>query len=572
MIDQAFLITLVLSLTVNFLLIVNAIYLFLKNREKFMLILVLGIFLFILETLSIILQHHFPDITILSISQAFMSISSGVCLFLSILEFLNRSIDRKYAIIGFWVFLIVLVLEIIQIQPLIIEIVEFSYIAFNFFLCMVFLKKFFPTSYELGIMIVFLVSWALHSLLFPFREYLGITKNFFYLAEILINLGLGFAYLLMIDKKTFDDFAINSTKLWMVINSIPEGMMILDKTGKIGLINKKAEIMLGKRFKSAMNHKADKYYKLFSLETRQPVSRTIQDIIQATNYKPTEKKFILKSQNDQERIILEFMNKIEDTKGQDSGFLILFRDITKEEHTFHQTINDQKIHSLSWVYKNIAHDFRNILTTIIGNMSLFKISENITSEELEIVQDVEDATIRARRITDLYSNYSEVADPVKKPQKLLDLIDKAVNKTFESRSHLVHINKNSSIWEIYVDPNQISQVFEEILKNSKESLTPHATVDVTYENCIIPNNSEFGLAPDNYVKIIIHDTGEGISPEYISQVFDPFFTTKSKNHHQGLGLTYVYSIVKKHNGYVYCNSEKDKYTDVIIFLPAFFGL
>jgi two-component system, cell cycle sensor histidine kinase and response regulator CckA len=74
------------------------------------------------------------------------------------------------------------------------------------------------------------------------------------------------------------------------------------------------------------------------------------------------------------------------------------------------------------------------------------------------------------------------------------------------------------------------------------------------------------LDPGQYVKIAVADQGHGIQPENLNKIFDPYFTTKPKG--SGLGLAVVYSIIKRHNGYITVDSVINKGTTFTFYLPA----
>jgi two-component system, cell cycle sensor histidine kinase and response regulator CckA len=74
------------------------------------------------------------------------------------------------------------------------------------------------------------------------------------------------------------------------------------------------------------------------------------------------------------------------------------------------------------------------------------------------------------------------------------------------------------------------------------------------------------LAPGQYVKISISDTGVGIPERHIRKIFDPYFTTKQRGN--GLGLAICLSIVEKHGGHIEVESEEGKGTTFLVFLPA----
>ena len=74
------------------------------------------------------------------------------------------------------------------------------------------------------------------------------------------------------------------------------------------------------------------------------------------------------------------------------------------------------------------------------------------------------------------------------------------------------------------------------------------------------------LAAGEYVRVAISDEGMGIPHENLEHIFDPYFTTKKEG--SGLGLTTSYSIIKKHGGHIYVESEQGRGSAFIFFLPA----
>jgi CheY-like chemotaxis protein len=75
------------------------------------------------------------------------------------------------------------------------------------------------------------------------------------------------------------------------------------------------------------------------------------------------------------------------------------------------------------------------------------------------------------------------------------------------------------------------------------------------------------LAPGDYVRICVKDTGHGIAPEVIDRIFEPFFTTKPAGRGTGLGLALVHAVVKEHAGYIDVASELGRGTEFTIWLP-----
>jgi CheY-like chemotaxis protein len=90
-------------------------------------------------------------------------------------------------------------------------------------------------------------------------------------------------------------------------------------------------------------------------------------------------------------------------------------------------------------------------------------------------------------------------------------------------------------------------------------------VKVRVENQVVAHQNEMSIKGGRYVRISIEDHGAGIPDAYIHKIFDPYFTTKE--HGSGLGLATVYSIVRRHDGFVGVESKENEGTSFFVYLP-----
>ena len=81
-------------------------------------------------------------------------------------------------------------------------------------------------------------------------------------------------------------------------------------------------------------------------------------------------------------------------------------------------------------------------------------------------------------------------------------------------------------------------------------------------------NIPIGIHPGHHVLLTISDTGVGIDSDTLTHIFEPFYTTKKPGNGTGIGLAMVYGIVKNHNGYILCQSEKDQGSTFQIYFPV----
>jgi signal transduction histidine kinase len=127
---------------------------------------------------------------------------------------------------------------------------------------------------------------------------------------------------------------------------------------------------------------------------------------------------------------------------------------------------------------------------------------------------------------------------------------------------------------VTADASQIGQVIVNLLSNALEAGDGKSRIRVSTANVMIdepwarlhPVESVCDLKPGRYVKLVVEDTGGGMSAEVLARVFEPFFTTKFQG--RGMGMAAVYGIVQNHGGHIVIKSEAGHGTVVTVYLPA----
>jgi signal transduction histidine kinase len=117
--------------------------------------------------------------------------------------------------------------------------------------------------------------------------------------------------------------------------------------------------------------------------------------------------------------------------------------------------------------------------------------------------------------------------------------------------------------KIKVDKNQMYQVFLNLFLNAIQAMPNGGDLKIEVNPTV--SYSQDGPS-QNFIKVVISDTGKGIPPNIIHRIFDPFFTTRPKG--IGLGLSITYQIIKKHGGTIKVESKLEKGTSFIINLPV----
>jgi signal transduction histidine kinase len=261
---------------------------------------------------------------------------------------------------------------------------------------------------------------------------------------------------------------------------------------------------------------------------------------------------------------------LRDSRGYLFGAMETLEDITEQKIAQDEILQRTKLESLGTFAGGVAKDFDSLLTAILRNVFLAKIS---ASEEDKIVEDglavAERAGLQAKALAHRLTTFAQGGYPVRKVENIGPILREAAEKIFKDSDIVCNVSIAEDLWPCEVDVAQIRQVAENILINAKEAMPNGGMVELTAENTTIGTIIR-SLGQGNYVRIIIKDQGIGIPRKNLSRIFDPYFTTKKTKEHGGIGLGLAISdsIIKNHNGLISVESVVNSGTTFSIYLAA----
>jgi PAS domain S-box-containing protein len=263
---------------------------------------------------------------------------------------------------------------------------------------------------------------------------------------------------------------------------------------------------------------------------------------------------------------------------QRSGAIVFLRDITerkreeREKRALEQQLRQaQKMEAMGRLAGGIAHDFNNLLMVIQSYTEMLQ--DSLPADD-NLRKDTEQVLKAARRATSLTGQMlafsrKQIINPV-----LLDLnavigetaamLKRLIGEDIEIRLHL------AGSWPVEADSDQIVQVLMNLCVNSRDAMPEGGALSIATENVTIEQGRIAAcpyVAPGEYVKLSVTDTGMGIGKQAQEQIFEPFFTTKEVGKGTGLGLAMVYGIVKQNGGYIWVESEPGHGACFTICLP-----
>ncbi len=259
-------------------------------------------------------------------------------------------------------------------------------------------------------------------------------------------------------------------------------------------------------------------------------------------------------------------SSLHDAKGESNSFMAVMTDITERKKMEEEILKVDRLESLGILAGGIAHDFNNILTAILGNINLMKMSVDPNDKIYNRLAQAEKASLRATDLTQQLLTFSKGGMPVKKTASIVEIIRESAGFALRGSNVKCQCEIPDTLWQVEVDEGQISQAINNLVINSDQAMPDGGTILICAENVMIGEEAGVPLREGKYVKISVKDQGPGISEEQIRKIFDPFFTTKQKGN--GLGLAIVYSVIKKHGGYITVESTLGVGTAFTFYIPA----
>jgi PAS domain S-box-containing protein len=238
----------------------------------------------------------------------------------------------------------------------------------------------------------------------------------------------------------------------------------------------------------------------------------------------------------------------------------VIRDITELHRARQEKLKTEKLESLGVLAGGIAHDFNNILSVILGNISLSRIQMHDPDKVAQRLEDAENATVRAKDLTQQLLTFSRGGDPVKKVVNLSSLLREAAGFAIHDSVVTCEFYLADDLWPVEADDGQLSQVIHNLMINAIQAMPNGGTITIAARNI------ETRAEKNRFVKISVTDTGTGIPDDLLQKIFDPYFTTKQQG--SGLGLASCFSIIRKHAGKIRVESTMGKGTTFHISLPA----
>ncbi len=261
----------------------------------------------------------------------------------------------------------------------------------------------------------------------------------------------------------------------------------------------------------------------------------------------------------------------DEEKGEPSGVVATFNDITEARRLQTMQVRAQRLESLGTLAGGLAHDLNNVLAPI--RLGLGFLSDRLRDESSRSMLEVMEASLdRGASLVGQILTYVRGSrgdrTPVEVRPVMLE-VERLVRRSFPANVEL-RLEMAEELPPILADATQIHQAILNLCVNARDAMPQGGVLTLSAQNVELSDETS-GESPltGSFVCIGVRDTGPGIPPAVRERVFDPFFTTKSAG--TGLGLAIVQSIVKGHGGLVRLENAPDEGAFFQLYLPVAAG-
>lgn len=362
--------------------------------------------------------------------------------------------------------------------------------------------------------------------------------------------------------------------LKIILNSIGDGVIVVNNEGLITIMNPVAEDLTGYKLLECQNKHLSEIICIKNYETNECIDNILEKIIHEKYTGTYNSYLILKTKSGEERIISQNGTPLFDKEKRYIGSVIVLRDITEKQRLEEQLNQSQKLESVGQLAGGIAHDFNNMLAAILGSAELLETHLRDNNELVQYVDIIVKASEKASELTRKLLAFSRKGKKKNETFDMHECIKSAIMMLGRSidRKITIETNLNATATTVMGDMVLFENVILNIGINSRDAMPEGGIISIATSNIYYDEEfcklSPFDIKPGEYIKIKVNDTGCGIPKQIIKKVFDPFFTTKQEGKGTGLGLSVVYGTVKDHNGFISIDSEEGKGTEITIAIPV----
>ena len=257
----------------------------------------------------------------------------------------------------------------------------------------------------------------------------------------------------------------------------------------------------------------------------------------------------------------------------EDGSIISFQsDVTESRGRDKAQRQTQKMELIGQMAAGLAHDFNNLMSSVLGNIELIRFSGVGDAQTADNLDRAKISVHKAAELTRRLLAFSRKQTLKPEPTELQEIIDslcEILERTLDERITIVN-SSTGQLWPIAIDPQELDTALMNLTINSRNAMPAGGELKFDSANVVITENDlddSKELQPGEYVRLTVSDCGRGITKAELPHVFEPYFTTNQFGESSGLGLSMVYGFINQSGGFIDIESTVGVGTKVSLYLP-----
>ncbi len=251
--------------------------------------------------------------------------------------------------------------------------------------------------------------------------------------------------------------------------------------------------------------------------------------------------------------------------------LLTVADTTSRRELDERVRQSQKLAAVGTLAGGIAHEYNNLLTAILGQVSIALADLPADHPLIPGLRDVESASLRAAELTQQLLGFGRRAPVEPRPMPVRPVVESLVpllQRTFDPRV-VIRTEFAHDLWDAALDPARFGEAVMHLCLNARDAMAGGGELVISVVNVRLEPRP--GAPAGDFLQLDVRDTGAGMPPEVLARMYEPFYTTKGAEGGTGLGLASVHGIVEQHHGWIECESAPGRGTRFSVYVPRAVG-
>jgi len=344
-------------------------------------------------------------------------------------------------------------------------------------------------------------------------------------------------------------------QMQQIVDTVPEGVLLLDADGRVMLANPVAEkdlaVLAGAKVGDTLTHLGDR--SLAELLTSPPTKGLWHETKVGTR-------------------TFEVIARPMENGPEPEDWVLVINDVTQERETQRRIQQQERLAAVGQLAAGIAHDFNNIMATIVLYAQMMARDEELSTRVRERMETINQQTKYATLLIQQILDFSRRAMLERRPLDLGLLLKEQVKLLERTLPESIEIKLayGPDEYTVNADPTRMQQAITNLAVNARDAMPEGGELRFGLERIRIEERKAAPLPEmraGEWVQMTVSDTGTGIPPDALPHIFEPFFTTRAPLG-SGLGLAQVHGSVAQHEGYIDVETQLGQGTTFTIYLPA----